>query len=393
MAENVSSPAAGGASLEGEAGEGHLTHRVLAAADARRVPLATIVTTVGVIVATGIVLLLLWTLRIDVLYVVVASFVAVILSGPVNFLQRRGLSRGLAATIIFVGGVVALGVLIFLLGSPLVSAVNRFVHQLPHLVNQAEHGKGAIGRLLRRFHLLRFVQQNLPKLSTAVTHLSKPALSFGKAALSTVIAVFVIAFLSFFIVLEAPNLAQGFYGMLRPDRAARVQRVWHQVTLEVSGYVLGDVTTSVIAGVVVLITLLVLGVPFAFLLGFWVAFVDLLPMVGGLLAGVPTVIIAFIHSLPAGIITLVVFLVYQQIENHVLNPLIMSKTVHLSPLWVLLAALIGANLGDRIGSTFGAFIGTLIGIPVGGALQVIFREIRRGVPAEEGEGVGETAVP
>jgi len=108
---------------------------------------------------------------------------------------------------------------------------------------------------------------------------------------------------------------------------------------------------------------------------------------------VPTVIIAFIHSLPAGIITLVVFLVYQQIENHVLNPLIMSKTVHLSPLWVLLAALIGANLGDRIGSTFGAFIGTLIGIPVGGALQVIFREIRRGVPAEEGEGVGETAVP
>ena len=85
--------------------------------------------------------------------------------------------------------------------------------------------------------------------------------------------------------------------------------------------------------------------PFALLLGVFVALVDLLPLVGGLLAGVPVVVIAAIHSVPAGITMLVIFLVYQQVENHVLNPVIMSKTVQLNPFWVLLAVLVGAALG------------------------------------------------
>ena len=113
-------------------------------------------------------------------------------------------------------------------------------------------------------------------------------------------------------------------------------------------------------------------------MGIFVALVDLLPLVGGLLAGVPTVIIAAIHSVPAGIIMLVIFLAYQQVENHILNPVIMSKTVKLNPFWVLIAVLVGATLGGKVGGGLGSFVGALIGIPVGGALQVIVRELRRG---------------
>jgi predicted PurR-regulated permease PerM len=112
-----------------------------------------------------------------------------------------------------------------------------------------------------------------------------------------------------------------------------------------------------------------------------VALVDLLPLVGGLLAGVPVVIIAAVHSVPAGIVMLIVFLVYQQVENHVLNPVIMSRTVRLNPFWVLLAVLIGATLGGKVGSGLGTFVGALIGIPAGGAIQVVVREIRRGPDA------------
>ncbi len=147
---------------------------------------------------------------------------------------------------------------------------------------------------------------------------------------------------------------------------------------------LGNFLTSVIAGVVVRGDPGLLGVPFAFLLGAFVALVDLLPLVGGLLAGVPVVVIAVIHSVPAGIVMLVVFLVYQQVENHVLNPVIMSRTVRLNPFWVLLAVLVGATLGGRSASDLGTFVGALIGIPVGGALQVVVREIRRGPDAIEG---------
>jgi predicted PurR-regulated permease PerM len=144
---------------------------------------------------------------------------------------------------------------------------------------------------------------------------------------------------------------------------------------------LGNGLTSVIAGVISGVTLAILGVPFALLLGVFVALVDLLPLVGGLLAGVPVVVIAAIHSVPAGIVMLIVFLAYQQIENHVLNPVIMSKTVRLNPFWVLIAVLVGATLGGRVAGGLGAFVGALVGIPFGGAIQVIIREVRKGPDA------------
>jgi predicted PurR-regulated permease PerM len=147
---------------------------------------------------------------------------------------------------------------------------------------------------------------------------------------------------------------------------------------------LGNFLTSLICGVIMGVSLAILGVPFALLLGAFVALVDLLPLVGGLLAGVPVVVIAAIHSVPAGIIMLIIFLIYQQIENHILNPVIMSRTVRLNPFWVLLAVLIGATLGGRVGSDLGTFVGALIGIPVGGAIQVVIREIRRGPGAVPG---------
>jgi predicted PurR-regulated permease PerM len=111
--------------------------------------------------------------------------------------------------------------------------------------------------------------------------------------------------------------------------------------------------------------------------GLWVALVDFLPMVGGALAGIPTVLFAFTHSFTAGLVTLVVFLVYTQIENHVLNPVIMSKTVRISPLLVLISVLVGASLGSLVGGLFGGFVAALLAIPAGGALQVLVREAWR----------------
>ena len=130
------------------------------------------------------------------------------------------------------------------------------------------------------------------------------------------------------------------------------------------------------------VTLLVMGVPFPFLWALWVALVDFLPMIGGALAGIPTVLFAAGHSLTAGIVTLVVFLVYTQIENHILNPVVMSRTVKVNPLLVLLSILIGAKIGSWIGGIFGAFVAALLAIPAAGALQVLVREIWRATAPE-----------
>jgi predicted PurR-regulated permease PerM len=137
----------------------------------------------------------------------------------------------------------------------------------------------------------------------------------------------------------------------------------------------------------VLVTLLPLGVPFPFLWALWVALVDFLPMIGGALAGIPVILFAVGHSLTAGIVTLVVFLVYTQVENHVLNPIVMSRTVRVNPLLLVIAILVGAEVGGWIGGIFGAFVGALLAIPGAGALQVLVRELWQATapPARPGE--------
>jgi predicted PurR-regulated permease PerM len=162
---------------------------------------------------------------------------------------------------------------------------------------------------------------------------------------------------------------------MAPERGERYSRVAKEVSRSVTGYMLGNFVTSVIAGAVVLVTLMTLGVPFPLLWALWVALVDFLPMIGGALAGIPVVLFALTHSLTAGIVTLVVFLVYTQVENHILNPVIMSRTVKVNPLLVLVSILFGAELGSWIGGIFGAFVAALLAIPLAGAIQVLIREI------------------
>ena len=158
---------------------------------------------------------------------------------------------------------------------------------------------------------------------------------------------------------------------------------------------LGNFITSIIAGVVVFVTLMVLGVPFALLWALWVALFDFLPMIGGALAGIPTGALRAdpLARAPA-IVFAIVFLTYTQIENHILNPIVMSRTVRINPLLVLIAILVGANIGDLVGGFFGGFVGTLLAIPVAGSIQVIVREMWQSTaPEAQLEVVGGTGGP
>jgi len=170
-------------------------------------------------------------------------------------------------------------------------------------------------------------------------------------------------------------MRRGLLGLMSQERAARYARVAHQINQSVTGYVLGDLLTSLIAGVVIFITLAALGVPFPFLWALWVALVDFLPMIGGALAGIPTVLFAVGHSLTAGIVTAAAFIGYQQLENHVLNPVVMSRTVNVNPLLVLVSILIGSSIGDWLGGFFGGFVAALLSIPCAAALQIIVKEL------------------
>ena len=349
--------------------------RLFRYADARRVPLRTILVTVAVVAGTYVGAQLLYRLRTIVLLIVVAGFVAVLLNPIVVLLQRRIPRRGLAVTIVTLGALVVFAVLAYSFGNPLVNGTTDLACRLPGYITSAQHGTGWIGHLATHYHIQSWVQKNAPKLVTYVESLSKPVLTVGKGAIALLIELFTIFVLVLLLLLEAPKMRTWLLGQMRPERAATVTRIGSEVSRSVSGYMLGNFLTSFIAGTVVFVTLMILGVPFPLLWGLWVALVDFLPMIGGALAGIPTVLFAFFsRGLTAGIVTLVVFLVYTQVENHILNPVIMSRTVKINPLLVLMSVLVGAELGSLVGGLFGGFVAALLAIPLAGALQVLVRE-------------------
>jgi len=360
--------------------------RLWAAAESRSIPLRTILATVAIVAAAYLVGKLIYRLREVLLLMLVAGFVAIILNPAVVALQRWKIPRrGWAVAVVTLWGLLVFIGLAVAFGYPLANGFAHLAHTLPSYVDQAERGKGPVGHLVRKYHVAAWVQHNVPKLLTVGRGLAKPALTLGKGAFSLLLSLATIFVLVLLLLLEGPKLRSGMLGAMPPSRAERFTRVAHEVNRSVTGYMLGNCLTSLIAGIVVLVTLLSLGVPFPFLWALWVALVDFLPMIGGALAGVPTVLFAAGHSLTAGLITLVVFLAYTQIENHVLNPVVMSRTVRVNPLLVLVSILVGASIGSWIGGIFGGFVAALLAIPTAGAIQVVVREIWQAT-APTGEG-------
>src|SRR6266516_1878036 len=352
--------------------------RLWTAAEARNIPLRAILAAVAVVVAVYMAGKLIYRLRDILLLMIVAGFVAVLLNPLVLAVQRWGVRRrGLAVAIVTLWGLLVFAGLAIAFGYPLANGISHLADDLPSYVSQVQHGKGWLGHLVRRYHVQAWVQSNAPKLTSLGQGLAKPALTLGKGAISLVIALLTIFVLVLLLLLEGPKMRTGLLGLMSPARAERYSRVAHEVNRSVTGYMLGNFLTSLIAGIFVFVTLLLLGVPVPVFWALWVALVDFLPMVGGALAGIPTVLFAAGHSLTAGIVTLVVFLAYTQIENHVLNPVIMSRTVRINPLLVLVAILVAASIGSWIGGFFGGFVAALLAIPAAGATQVVMTELWR----------------
>ena len=187
--------------------------------------------------------------------------------------------------------------------------------------------------------------------------------------ITAVVAVVTIVFMTFFMLLEGPTWIERVFGLVRAEARPRWRAVGRDIYRTVGGYVTGNLLISLIAGVSTAIVLLIMGVPYWVALGLIVAILDLIPLAGATIAGIIIAIVAFLHSIPAGIVVVAFFIVYQQIENHLLQPVVYGRTVQLSPLAVLISVLIGAELAGVLGA--------LAAIPVAGTLQVILVDFLR----------------
>lgn len=336
------------------------------------VPLKTILVTIFAVVAVYFAGKLLFRLRELMLLLLVGGFIALILNPIVNRLERGRLRRrGLAVLVVATGTFIAFCLLALAFGYPLVNAFTHFADNLPTYVKNAEHGKGWIGHLIKKYHVTKWVDQNSAKLVTFAKSLSKPALALGKGAISVLVALITLFAFVILLLLEGPKIRNIILISLSPARAAYAQEMGALISKAALGYVVGNLIMSLMAGMVVFVTLWIMHVPFALLFALWVVLVDFLPQVGGAVAGIPTVLFAFVQSASAGVVTAIVFVVYTLIQNHALYPVIMSRAIKLNPLVVFLSILVGAELGDWVGGAFGGLVGVILAIPLAAALHVI----------------------
>lgn len=315
------------------------------------------------------ILVVLATVRVIAL-VAIAAFIAIVLAPPVRHLQNRlGGRRSLASAIVVfttlatVAGVVALFVV------PVRTQLVAIITDLPGTVHRAALGKGPIGGIVNKLHLEQYVKDHEQELSRAAGELSQSTFQTARAVFTVAVAFVTTTLLTFFFLAQAPAMAATARGVIPARRWPQVARVATDAASAVSGYMIANLLISLVAGGAAFICLLTLGVPGPVILALLVATTDLIPLVGATIGAAVCVIAAYLHSPVAGLIALIFFVVYQQVENGLIYPWMMARKVKVNPLLVLLSVLVAVEL-------FG-ILGALLAVPVSGALQVCVIAVRQ----------------
>jgi len=332
----------------------------------------TILAVLGILIGVGIVLYVLWVARQVLSWLLIALFLTLALNPAVEWLQRHGVKgRGLASGITFLAALGLFAGMAALFIPTIVDQVNNFANKVPDYINDLTKGRGRLGFLETRYHIVERVKDAVQGGGVGKFAVGAgAAFSVTKSILTAVVATLTIIFMTFFMLLEGPDWMNRIYGALPPNQQPRWRRIGHDVYRTVGGYVTGNLLISVIAGVSSGLVLWIAGVPYAVALGLVVALLDLIPLAGATIAAVLVVLVAIAASgTTAAIIVGVFFIIYQQLENHVIQPLVYGRTVQLSPLAVLVSVLIGAQIAGVLGA--------LAAIPVAGSLQVLIIEWRR----------------
>jgi predicted PurR-regulated permease PerM len=334
-----------------------------------------------VVAAVVLILYILWLLRRPISWLIIAAFIAVALAGPVNFLQRY-MRRGLAIALVYFSLVlipIGLGALLI---PPVVNEVGDVADNAPAYAQDVEdfvQDNKTLNDLNDKYDITTKLQEEAGKLPSRAGDAAKVLGDIGVGAVNRIFAGLTIFILSIFMTAAGPRWVRNFIQMQRPEHAERIERTLNRIANAVGNYVGGALLQATIAGVSSFIVLSLLGVPFAGPLALVVFFFDLIPVVGATIAAFLVAIVAALVNFPVALIIWVIFaIVYQQVENYLIQPQIQKRATEIEPFIVLVAVLFGATL-------FGV-LGAVLAIPTAASIQIAvheWREYRAEVRAEE----------
>jgi predicted PurR-regulated permease PerM len=354
-------------------------------------PARVIARNVIVVALVVLILYVIWLLRKPISWLVIAAFLAVAVAGPVNFFQRY-MKRGLAIALVYFGLLLIPIGLGAVLVPPVVNQVSDLATNAPHYVHDVEdyvHKNKTLNDLNNKFDITGKLSDEANKLPSKAGDAAGVLRDIGFGLVSSIFAGLTIFILSIFMVAAGPRWIESFIRMQRPEHAERIERTLQRIANAVGNYVGGALLQATIAGLSAFIMLTILGVPFAGPLAVIIFVSDLIPVVGATIGAFLVGIVTAFVNFPIALIIWVIFaIVYQQIENYLIQPQIQKRATKIEAFVVLIAVLFGSTL-------FG-ILGALLAIPAAASIQIglhEYREYRREVAAAEQEAGGPTPAP
>ena len=320
-------------------------------------------------VAVVMVLLVIYWLRKPLAWLVIATFLAVALSGPVNFLSRH-MRRGPAIFLTYLSVLLVPIGIAALVVPPIVREASDLVDKVPQYARDVRtfvHDNKTLRKLDQDYQITQKIQEEANKLPNKAPDAAGALADVGVGFVNSVFAAVTILILSAFMVGSGRGWIARLLELQPRERAERLERALDDMGRAVGNYVAGAFVQAIFAGVTTLIVLSILGVPFALPLAVLVALFDLIPLVGATLAAVLVGLVTVFNDFPVDTIIWVIWaIIYQQVENTVIQPQIQKRAVDIHPFAVLVAVLFGATL-------FG-IVGALLAIPVAASVQIAIKE-------------------
>lgn len=311
--------------------------------------------------------LFLWEIRYVLELILIAAFLALALNPLVTALQGRiGGHRAVAAILVMLGVLVFASVFLATVLTPLYTEFRNLADRAPILLEEVRRSV-IFGELDRRFDLIDRISAAASDNTDRLPATAGSLVGYAGALLAGIGKTVTVFFMTLFLLLEIPGIVRSITELLRPSLAHRSLEVFTDVNATIARWTGGVLLIASIAGTVIGLTAWILDVPFALGLALLVGFLGVIPLIGATLGSTVAVLVALTQSVTAGIIMLVVAIVYQLIENHVIQPVVMRRTVSVSPFIVLVSVLSGAALLGVIGA--------LLAIPVAGSIQVVLRRV------------------
>jgi predicted PurR-regulated permease PerM len=328
-----------------------------------------VVRIVLIVVCVAFVLYLIYLLRRPISWILIAMFLAVALSGPVNYLSTR-MRRGFAITIVYLGLLLVPILLIALIVPPLITEANNFANDVPRYaddVTQFVRDNEQLRSINEDYDITSKLEEEAGKLPDRLGGAAGTLRDVGFGIVNSLFALITILVLTAFLLGSGPAWVNTLVASRPEEQRQRLRRSLDRMAHAVAGYVAGALTIALIAGVATFIVLSILGVPFAAPLAVVAGLFSLIPLVGATIAAVLIGIVTVFEDFPTVTIIWAIWaIVYQQFENHVIQPQVQKRTVNVHPFITIVAVLFGATLLGVLGA--------LVAIPVAASIQVLLRE-------------------